>query len=322
MLCIFEPRKKKSPPWTAEEIERMQELWGVKTIPQIAKILGRSEYAVQAKSNRVGLGAFKDSSEYMPSLQVAKTLGVDVHAVTHCWIPKCGLKCRMIAPRGGKKFTYIRISHLLDWLRDNQDKWDSRRVEIHAFGLEPDWLKEKRKADMEIPERKFQKWTPQEDAILIDMFKSGRYTYQEIGDRLGRSMASVEHRAHRLDIWGTGQYVGQRKQLERKERRERLERLTLLKQLHDLFLCRRNQLAFDDYWQKSMCAHWHDIKGCTAGETDCDSCTSFQRIREQHCARCGGSFFERRENRFCAGCRQARKKEAQRKWARKYAKAG
>ena len=32
--------------------------------------------------------------------------------------------------------------------------------------------------------------------------------------------------------------------------------------------------------------------------------------------RCGGTFYERKENRFCAACRTARKKQAQRHWCR------
>lgn len=62
--------------------------------------------------------------------------------------------------------------------------------------------------------------------------------------------------------------------------------------------------------------NWDDIGGCSAGCTDCDSCTAFRRIQPQYCARCGGTFYERKENRFCAACRIARKKQAQRHWCR------
>ena len=49
---------------------------------------------------------------------------------------------------------------------------------------------------------------------------------------------------------------------------------------------------------------------------NCAECTSFVRIKPQYCARCGGTFYERQENRFCKTCRVAKKKTAQRKWAR------
>ncbi len=77
---------------------------------------------------------------------------------------------------------------------------------------------------------------------------------------------------------------------------------------------RMNELGYDPYWQRFMCMNWDDFSGCSAGCTDCDSCTAFVRIREQYCARCGGTFLERAENRFCPECRKARKKQAQKKW--------
>lgn len=79
---------------------------------------------------------------------------------------------------------------------------------------------------------------------------------------------------------------------------------------------RMNDLGYDPYWQRFMCMNWDDISGCSAGCTDCDSCTAFRRIQPQYCARCGGTFYERKENRFCAACRTARKKQAQRHWCR------
>lgn len=79
---------------------------------------------------------------------------------------------------------------------------------------------------------------------------------------------------------------------------------------------RMNDLGYDPYWQRFMCMNWDDVGGCSAGCTDCDSCTEFRRIRPQYCARCGGTFYERKENRFCAPCRTARKKQAQRHWCR------
>ena len=80
---------------------------------------------------------------------------------------------------------------------------------------------------------------------------------------------------------------------------------------------RMNELGYDGFWQRHSCMNWDDIKGCTAGGTDCDSCTEFRRIQPQYCSRCGKTFFERKEQKFCAECRAARKKQAQRHWARK-----
>lgn len=84
--------------------------------------------------------------------------------------------------------------------------------------------------------------------------------------------------------------------------------------LISLLKYRMNQLGYDPYWQRHMCMNWDDYEGCSAGSDNCDSCTSFRRIKPQYCARCGKTFYERVESRFCGACRTARKKKAQRKW--------
>lgn len=133
-------------------------------------------------------------------------------------------------------------------------------------------------------------------------------THSEIAAKLGRPVSGVEHRLHRLDVWGTGRYIGDRTQEERKAKSEAFERTTLAIRLCNILLAHRNSMEYGKYWQKDLCQNWNDITGCTAGCTDCDSCTEFRRIKPQYCARCGGTFYERRENRFCQNCRTARKK--------------
>ncbi len=78
---------------------------------------------------------------------------------------------------------------------------------------------------------------------------------------------------------------------------------------------RANELGYDPYWQRFMCKNWDDLGGCGAGCSDCDNCIEFVRIREQYCKRCGATFYERADNDFCADCRKARKKAAQKKYA-------
>lgn len=90
--------------------------------------------------------------------------------------------------------------------------------------------------------------------------------------------------------------------------RTRTEVRENLSALDALLRKRMNDLGYDPYWQRFMCMNWDDIKGCTNGCDNCDDCTEFQRIPTQYCARCGGTFYEREENRFCAACRKARKK--------------
>lgn len=307
----------KGPSWTQEELDYIREVWGDKTVPQIAKHLGRSITAVKVKTARLGYTGQKWSGEMMSARKVSELLHIDVHTVCDFWIPKCGLKAKRRQLGVTKKTTtIIMFEDLLRWLETHQDLWNSWRVEMYALGMEYDWLKEKRKADADKPVRKAQKWTQQEDDRLIALFKRGGMTYAEIGAELGRPASGVEHRLQRLDVWGNGKYIGDTRQAQRKAVKENFERLCFIIRLRDVLLARRNSMDFGQYWQKDLCQLWSDVKGCTAGCTDCDSCTEFKRIKPQYCARCGGTFFEREENRFCQPCRTARKKAAQRKFMR------
>ncbi len=292
--------------WTQKELDYIAEVWGEKTIPQIARHLGRSINAVKIKANRLGYAGQMKYGEMMTARKVSELLGVDVHAVCDYWIPKCGLKGRKKRIGESGRCTIIKFADLLEWLEANQDKWDSRRVELYGLGMEYDWLKEKRKADALIPVRKAQKWTPEEDDRLRAMFRRGDMTYAEIGAVLGRSKTAVGHRLTRTDIWGTA---------EKKRDPERFQRMALYIRLITALRFQVNALGYEPYWQKAMCQHWSDAKGCTAGCADCDSCTQFQRIRPQYCRRCGGEFLEREGSTFCPRCRTMRKKQAQRKWA-------
>lgn len=195
--------------WSQTDLEKLQEMWGEKTIPQIARSLGRTNNAVKIKATRLGLGGQTNYGGLMSARGVSLLLGVDIHAITDYWIPKCGLKGKKtkVLDKGTK--TIIHFDDLVRWLKCNQDKWDSRKVELYALGQEYDWLQKKRQSDKELPTRRFYKWSPYEDSRLISMFRRG-IKIKDIAAELGRSYSAVEHRLMRLDVWGTGKYVGQR----------------------------------------------------------------------------------------------------------------
>ena len=97
--------------------------------------------------------------------------------------------------------------------------------------------------------------------------------------------------------------------------RTRTETVQTLEMLCSVLRKRINDIDDNPYWQRLLCVSWDEIKGCDRCE-NCDECTEFRRIPPQHCARCGRSFIERKENTFCPTCRLARKKKAQRHWCR------
>lgn len=313
-LGLYHRKGSRGKDWSAEEVELMQELWGSYTIPQIAKRLNRSEHAIEVKSTRLGLGRYVNSSAYLTANQVADLLHVDIHAVTDAWIP-AGLPFKWKAPRGTRKFRHIRMDDLQEFLRNNPDRWDSRRVELFALGEEPDWLKEKRKADMLRPANRCRKWTPDEDARLISLFRRGGKTWAEIGAEMNRSSDACQHRIARLDAWGSGKYLGQDPQKEKREKKVAAEKKLLGIRLCNAIRACRNSMEWGEFWQKDNCQHWDPVRGCLMKSPNCDDCTKFQRIRPQYCRMCGEEFLERRNQTFCSKCRAMRKKQAQRKYA-------
>jgi hypothetical protein len=187
---------------------------------------------------------------------------------------------------------------------------------------------QRRICDLKLKERpvkadNHRSWEAQHFQILADMIRDG-YSYGAIGEVLGKSEKAIRgrvfdfYRTENADKvramlgdgpWGTG-----RPELKVYEARKKAPVIKDLTRLAELLLIRRNQISFDGYWQKSMCMNWHDVKGCKAGEPNCDVCTSFWRIREQYCKRCGATFYKRKQSDICDPCATARKKQYQRKW--------
>jgi len=81
--------KQKSPPWTPDELERLQLLIHKHPIPQIAKRLGRSCNAVKVKATRLKLG-LRTRDDWYTKRDVCEILGVDHHKV-QAWIDRGAL---------------------------------------------------------------------------------------------------------------------------------------------------------------------------------------------------------------------------------------
>lgn len=172
-------------------------------------------------------------------------------------------------------------------------------------------------------------WTAADFQALADGIRRGD-SYTKIGKAMGRSEKAVRgkvftvyltERADKIRAmmgggpWGHGAPVPTVKQAAHNNPHRGAMRKDLAA-LCGILRYRMNELGYDPYWQRFMCMKWDDLEGCTAGCADCDTCTEFVRIKPQYCVRCGGTFYERQENRICKSCRVARKKAAQKKWIR------
>ena len=165
-------------------------------------------------------------------------------------------------------------------------------------------------------------WTTEDYRHLAEGIRNGD-SYTVIGNRIGKSEKAVRGKVYYWYLtecadkvrslmgdgkWGDGApeptvkqgfYLSRTRQQVKKD----------LSMLDALLRLRMNALGYDPYFQRHMCEHWDDVKGCGAGCENCDECTEFKRIKPQYCRRCGATFYERGKNRFCAACRAARKKQ-------------
>ena len=58
--------------WSAEEVEYLEENWGIKSIPNIAKNINRTVAAVKAKAIKLELGEYNNSGIYITFNQLVK----------------------------------------------------------------------------------------------------------------------------------------------------------------------------------------------------------------------------------------------------------
>lgn len=177
--------------WTKEELDYLENNWGIVSVAHIARTLNRTENAVISKAEKLGLGSCYESSGDLSAGAVARLLKIDAHTVIN-WIRKYNLKAKKKALIKQEVF-FIKLSNLIEWLKNNQKKWDSRKLELYGLGTEPEWLKEKRKKDLDLPKRKLQKWTKDDDSLLISYMQMGK-SQAEIGELLQRTRKSVQKR--------------------------------------------------------------------------------------------------------------------------------
>lgn len=381
-------------PWTPAEEEYLAENWGHISFAGFCKHLGRTENAIKVRVQRLGLGPYLESGEYISLHQLSLALGFAGTSEKYflkSWVKNRG--CPIHNKRRGK--SVIRVIYLDEfwpWAEKNRSFLDFSKMEPLALGEEPDWVAEQRRKDyLAFAIQRKDPWTADEDSRLAMLLKQHKYGYAQLSEMLHRSAGAIQRRCQDLGLkerpvkannhgkdaeWTQadflalaegirhgdsytviGNAIGKSEKAIRGKvyftyltesadkvrsmmgdgpwgcgapeatvrqgfhlSRTRTEVRRNLSVLDALLRKRMNDLGYDPYWQRFMCMNWDDVGGCAAGCAECDSCTKFIRVKPQYCARCGRTFYERTENRFCQECRTARKKAAQRKWCRINAK--
>ncbi len=174
-------------------------------------------------------------------------------------------------------------------------------------------------------------WTDEQICTLCRMIKDGS-NYESMSLAIGKSAKAIRGKVFNTyltenlfkvsQLLGDGEWgfnrperrIGQKLLMSVEEKTELKAEMSKLVGLLTYQI--RKQFDDQDNWQRNLCQHWDKVRGCLAGETNCDSCASFLRIQPQNCVRCGATFYEARLNRMCERCRIQRKKAGYRKYLR------
>ena len=188
--------------WTEEEKNYLAEHWGQFTVPSLCKRLNRSKSAILIMVQKLNLGAYYDSGDYITMHQLLLALGYGDSSSykNKSWIENRGFPVHK--KRNDKSLVkVVYLEEFWEWAEKNQAFLDFSKFEENALGPEADWVKEKRKRDLKNTlSYKKTPWTPQEDAYLKDLLKSHRFNYSEISKRLKRTDGAIQRRINDLGI--------------------------------------------------------------------------------------------------------------------------
>lgn len=186
--------------WTAEEIEFLESRWGSMSVKGIANHLGRGIYGVNKKARRLGLGDPRNSTNGITVKRLSTAINVSYSTMLR-WIDKHGFPAKKKLLAYKEKTLIVTYEDFWEWAEQNKKMVNFAKIEPNILGPEPDWVKEKRKADIVSSDRQFdKKWTKEEESRLRGMLNSFSYTYPEIAKILGRSERSLRVKIHELGI--------------------------------------------------------------------------------------------------------------------------
>ena len=178
--------------WTFDEEEYLKDYWGSLSIETIAKNMRRTVNSLKVKAVRMKLGPMLMNNYDVISISgISDLLGVTRDRIMFRW-QNLGLKIKSKKLTNKKKYYVVIWEDLLKFLEENQNEWDSRKVEPYMLGSEPEWLIEKRKKDRNENPLWYRRWTKEDINEVLFLFKSKK-TYQEIADKVDRSEGAVAY---------------------------------------------------------------------------------------------------------------------------------
>ncbi len=185
--------------WTTRELELLKKYRKGHSTEELVKILDYSKDKSQigVKISLLELGSFLDD-DYIYVTTVLRELGYsDMKNILKKWI-KLGLKVKY--KQLSKKYTYkiVKITDVIQFLKDNQDIWTARNVNEGFLGIEEKWFLEKVKSDKEKIIPKKNSWS-KEVQYQMYLLKQMGYKNVEIAELFDAPANSVGNYVHNLE---------------------------------------------------------------------------------------------------------------------------
>lgn len=188
--------------WTKEEEEYLVEKWGTVSVKTLAKTLNRSENAIIVRKGRLGLKAFLESGDYVTWNQLMLAFGItggNGYKITS-WVKNRGFPVHTKRVNNNS-FRIVYLEEWWEWAEKNRDFLDFSRFEENVLGVEPDWVKEKRKHDVEKAGKYVTTpWTKTEDEKLRRLVAKQKYSYDELSKMMRRTNGAIQRRLCDLGV--------------------------------------------------------------------------------------------------------------------------
>ena len=192
-ITLLQDRRK----WPDEEETFFKESWGSMPIENLAKKMKRTVFSFKVKATRMKLGSMLlNNSDKLFISDIVDLLNVSHDRIYSTW-KKLGLNVKLLKLTKKASYMYVTLEDLIDFLEKNQSEWDSRHLEVHILGLEPEWLKEKRKLDFLMPIKEYSEYGDDEIAKAKDLLHIGK-DYVYIGAVLNRTPKAVAAKLREL----------------------------------------------------------------------------------------------------------------------------
>ncbi len=199
--------------WTEEEMEFLEEKWGVLSVKQLARKLGRTTDSIIVRARKMQLGRHVDSDDRVLLNQIAIAMGFyrSEGNIIRKMI-RAGLPYEEHKVRNGS-YRVIPIEKFWKWAEQHRDILNFRKMEFGSLGPEPPWVDEKRRFDRQAELLKCPhntKWTPMEEKKLERMTREG-YTSDQISKALWRPQSAITRRIYEMGLGMVPKRTAQRR---------------------------------------------------------------------------------------------------------------